>query len=30
MKGLLYGVRPDELEPPDETNPLLAGLAARP
>jgi threonine dehydrogenase-like Zn-dependent dehydrogenase len=29
MKGLLYGVRPDQWEPPD-SNPLLAGLARAP
>jgi threonine dehydrogenase-like Zn-dependent dehydrogenase len=29
MKGLLYGVRPDQWEPPD-SNPLLAGFARAP
>ena len=30
MKGLLWGVRPDEWEAPDGSNPLLAGLARTP
>jgi len=30
MKGLLYGVRPDAWEAPDDTNPLLVGLARTP
>jgi threonine dehydrogenase-like Zn-dependent dehydrogenase len=30
MRGLLYGVRPDPWTPPDEANPLLAGLARTP
>ena len=30
MQGLLYGVRPDPWTPPDESNPLLAGLARVP
>jgi len=30
MKGLVYGVRPDPWAPPDESNPLLVGLARSP
>ena len=30
MKGLLYGVRPDPWTAPDESNPLLVGLARTP
>ncbi len=30
MKGLLYGVRPDKWDAPDESNPLLVGLARTP
>ena len=30
MKGLLYGVRPEPWTPPDDTNPLLMGLARTP
>jgi threonine dehydrogenase-like Zn-dependent dehydrogenase len=30
VRGLLYGVRPDPWTPPDESNPLLAGLARVP
>jgi len=30
MKGLLYGVRPEPWTAPDETNPLLVGLARSP
>jgi threonine dehydrogenase-like Zn-dependent dehydrogenase len=30
MKALLYGVRPDPQPPPEEDNPLLAGLASTP
>ena len=30
MKGLLYGVRPEAWEAPDDTNPLLRGLARTP
>ena len=30
MKGLLYGVRPERWEAPDDANPLLVGLARTP
>jgi len=30
VKGLLYGVRPDPWTAPDESNPLLVGLARTP
>jgi len=30
VKGLLYGVRPERWEAPDDSNPLLAGLARTP
>ncbi len=30
MKGLLYGVRPDQWEAPDASNPLLVGLSRTP
>ena len=30
MKGLLYGVRPDKWDAPDESNPLLVGWPAPP
>ena len=30
MKGLLYGVRPEPWDAPDESNPLLVGLARTP
>src|ERR1700728_4504061 len=30
VKGLLYGVKPDAWAPPDESNPLLVGLARTP
>jgi threonine dehydrogenase-like Zn-dependent dehydrogenase len=30
MRGLLYGVRPDRWDPPDDGNPLLVGLSRTP